>query len=218
MSSEWLKLFNSLQFSKFTVQRFYLPSNICLTDRKFDVHGFSDASKNAYAAVVYLACSNYSILLASKTRVSPLQATSIPRLELMACLLLSELIEIVLSSISNSIDIKNVYCWSDSLDSLFWIKGENKTWKPFIQNRVIKIRKIVHPAKWRFCPGNKNPADLPSRGIRVSEFCSDIFCNWIKGPTFITKDESCWPVDASDSYLPQDLQIVNVNVMKNENK
>ena len=73
---------------------------------------------------MYLACLNYSIFLASKTRVSPLQATSIPRLELMACLLLSELIEIVLSSISNSIDIKNVYCWSDSLDSLFWIKGE----------------------------------------------------------------------------------------------
>ena len=66
MTSEWLKLFNSLQFSKFTVQRFYLPSNISLSDGKFDVHGFSDASKNAYAAVVYLACSNYSILLASK--------------------------------------------------------------------------------------------------------------------------------------------------------
>ena len=60
------------------------------------------------------------------------QTTSIPRLELMSCLLLSELIEIVLSSISNSIDIKNVYCWSDSLDPLSWIKGENKIWKPFI--------------------------------------------------------------------------------------
>ena len=134
----------------------------------------------------------------------------------MACLLLSELIEIVLSSISNSIDIKNIYCWSDSLDSLFWIKGENKTWKSFIENRVIKIIKIVHPSKWRFCPGNKNPADLPSRGIRASEFYSDIFCNWIKGPTFICKDESCWLVDSSDSYLPLDVQIVNVNVMKND--
>ena len=121
MSSEWLKLFNSLQFSKFTGQRFYLPSNISLTDRKFDVHGFSDASKNTYAAVVYSACSNYSISLVSKTCVSPLQTTSIPRLELMACLLLSELIEIVLLSISNSIDIKNIYCWSDSLDPIFWI-------------------------------------------------------------------------------------------------
>ena len=127
MTLKWLKLFNSLQFSKFTVQRFYLPNDISLTDRKFDIHGFSDSSKNTYAAVVYLECSNYSILLASKTRESPLKTTSIPHLELMVCLLLSELIEIVLSSISNSIDIKNVYCWSDSLDSLFWIKGENKT-------------------------------------------------------------------------------------------
>ena len=143
------------------MQRFYLPSNF-IYHRKFDVHGFSDASQNAYAAVAFLASSNYSILLASKTRVSPLQTTSIPPLELMACSLLSELIEIVLSSISNSIDIKNVYCWSDSLDSLFWIKGENKTWKPFIQNREIKIGKIVHPEKWRFCLGNKNPTDLLS--------------------------------------------------------
>ena len=127
MTLKWLKLFNSLQFSKFTVQRFYLPNDISLTDRKFDIHGFSDSSKNTYAAVVYLECSNHSILLASKIRESPLKTTSIPHLELMVCLLLSELIEIVLSSISNSIDIKNVYCWSDSLDSLFWIKGENKT-------------------------------------------------------------------------------------------
>ena len=109
MTSEWLKLFNSLQFSKFTVQRFYLPNDISLVDRKFHIHSFSDASKDAYAAVVYLACSNYSILLVSKTRVSPLQTTSIPRLELMACLLLSELTETVLSrqliilSISKSI-------------------------------------------------------------------------------------------------------------------
>ena len=132
MSSEWLKLFNSLQFSKFTVQRFYLPSNISLTDRKLDVHGFSDASKNAYAAAVYLACSNYSILLASKTPVSPLQATSIPRLELMASLLLSELIEIVLLSISNSIDIKNVYCWSDSLTLYFRFREKIKLGNQFI--------------------------------------------------------------------------------------
>ena len=71
MSSEWSKLFYYLQFSRFTVQRFYLPSNISLTDRKFDIYGFSAVRKNAYSVVVYLACSNYSILSASKTRVSP---------------------------------------------------------------------------------------------------------------------------------------------------
>ena len=140
-----VKIVSLLAILKITVQRFYLLTNISLTDRKFDVHGFSDASKNTYAAVVYSACSNYSISLVSKTCVSPLQTTSIPRLELMACLLLSELIEIVLLSISNSIDIKNIYCWSDSLDLIFWIQRKNRTWNPFIENRVIKIRKLVHP-------------------------------------------------------------------------
>ena len=116
------------------MQRFYLPINISLTDRKFDIRGFFDASKNAYAAVVYLACSNYSIILASKTRVSLLQTTSIPPLELKACLLLSELIEIVLWSVSNFIDIRNVYCLSDSLDSLFGLREKIK-----LGNHLLKI-------------------------------------------------------------------------------
>ena len=62
----------------------------------------------------------------------------------------------------------------------------------------------------------KNPADLPSRGIRASEFCSDTFFNWIKRLTFICKDVSYWPVDSSDSHLPQVVQIINENVMKNQ--
>ena len=55
----------------------------------------------------------------------------------------------------------------------------------------------------------------PSRGIRASERCSDIFF-WIKGPTCICKEISCCPVDSSDCYLPQDVQIANVNVMEKQ--
>ena len=46
MNSEWLKLFNALQLPKFMVQRFYLPNNISLTNKKFDIPGFSDANKD----------------------------------------------------------------------------------------------------------------------------------------------------------------------------
>ena len=52
----------------------------------------------------------------------------------MACLLLSELIEIVLSSISNSIDIKNVYCWSYPLDIYFGLREKIK-----LGNQLSKI-------------------------------------------------------------------------------
>ena len=55
------------------------------------LHTFVDASENAYGAVVYARCQNgegtISInIVASKTRVSPNIATSIPRLELMGAI------------------------------------------------------------------------------------------------------------------------------------
>ena len=103
VTSECIKLFNSLQFLKFTVQRFYLPSIIFLTDRKFDIHGFSDTSKNAYAAVVYLAYSILQYFVGIKNPWSPLQTTSITRIELIACLLLSKLIEAVVQLVILSI-------------------------------------------------------------------------------------------------------------------
>lgn len=58
--------------------------------------GFCDASTTAYAAVIYLAVKTpqdtHTQFLASKTRVAPIQAITIPRLELLSALLLSRLI------------------------------------------------------------------------------------------------------------------------------
>ena len=52
------------------------------------LHGFSNASMQAYCAVIYLVCEttrgNHVALLCSKTRVAPLKSLSIPRLELMS--------------------------------------------------------------------------------------------------------------------------------------
>ena len=53
------------------------------------LHTFVDASQDAYGAIVYLKViyqsgSASSRLVAAKTRIAPLAATSIPRLELMA--------------------------------------------------------------------------------------------------------------------------------------
>jgi len=59
------------------------------------LHGFSDASEHAFAAVVYLR-SRYSDgrvvtrLVASKTRVAPVKRQSIPRLELLGALILAK--------------------------------------------------------------------------------------------------------------------------------
>ena len=58
--------------------------------------GFCDASLQAYAAVVYLMIRReslcHSCLVASKTRVAPLQGQTIPRLKLISALLLAKLL------------------------------------------------------------------------------------------------------------------------------
>jgi hypothetical protein len=58
------------------------------------LHGFADASKKAYGAVIYLKypIQEDSYLICSKSRVAPLNNVSIPRLELKAALLLSDII------------------------------------------------------------------------------------------------------------------------------
>ncbi|XP_071573005.1 uncharacterized protein [Temnothorax nylanderi] len=66
---------------------------------KVELHGFSDASSCAYAAAVYLRCTdasgNISVhLLVAKTKVAPIRPVSIPRLELSAALLLAELLDV----------------------------------------------------------------------------------------------------------------------------
>ena len=67
------------------------------------LHGFCDASKHAYAAVVYLVLKSpigqIVRFVASKTRVSPLKPQTIPRLELLSALLLARLMKSVATSI-----------------------------------------------------------------------------------------------------------------------
>ena len=116
------------------------PNNIQL-------HGFSDASQQAFAAAVYMR-STYDnghvevILVASKTKVAPTKKQSIPRLELLGALILARPVASIRKSLSLPQDLQTVY-WVDSITTLYWIRN-----KP----------------QWRFCPGLQNPVDLPSCG------------------------------------------------------
>ncbi|XP_026330484.1 uncharacterized protein LOC113237982 [Hyposmocoma kahamanoa] len=69
---------------------------LCDEPVSIELHSFSDASQNAYGACVYLRSEdsegNVTInLLCSKSKVAPIKATTIPRLELCAALLAAKL-------------------------------------------------------------------------------------------------------------------------------
>ena len=131
--------------------------------------GFCDASAGAYAAVVYLRIEESAgttvNFVVSKTQVAPVNKQSMPRLELLLTLLLAKLISSVSVALDMDIQLQPHHCFSDSKVALFWIKGITKEWKPWVENRVNEVRKIVPAECWKHCPGNENPADIPSRGI-----------------------------------------------------
>ena len=151
------------------------------------LYGFSDASTKAYAAVVYLVrCfdgEKRSVLIASKSRVAPTSQLTVPRLELMGALLLARLIDSIRKALELDDELLPSLCYSDSQVALFWIRGENKEWKPFAQNRVRTIKSLVPANNWKFCPGKDNPADLPSQGASVSELLTKSI--WFQGPEWI---------------------------------
>ena len=58
-----------------------------------------------------------------------------------------------------------------------------KEWRPFVQNRVNEIRKMVPIECWHHCPGRENPADIPSRGMMPSELSGNRL--WRHGPNWL---------------------------------
>ena len=180
-------LIRSLQEAPtFSIPQFYLH-DINFENASFSLHGYCDASREAYAAVIYLVTQNDSQLsvkfLTSKTRVAPQKEMSIPRLELLSAVLLSRLIESVTKSLQTNFALEQPTCYTDSKVSLYWITGLNKEWKQFVQNCVTEIRRLVPSPCWKHCPGSVNPADLPSRGITPIEL--SVSHLWHCGPDLV---------------------------------
>ncbi|XP_011860178.1 PREDICTED: uncharacterized protein LOC105557529 [Vollenhovia emeryi] len=82
------------------------------SDSQVELHGFSDASQLAMAAVIYISVHDSNgatfSLVCSKTKVAPLKRLSIPRLELTAALLLSRLMQYVTATLN--MDVTATHC------------------------------------------------------------------------------------------------------------
>ena len=170
---------------------------------KIQLHGFSDASKIAYAAVIYMRSlyesGNIEVrLVASKSKVAPLKGQTIPRLELLGANILARLIATVQGCLfedncnNQEVEIIN---WTDSMTVLCWIAND-KLWKQYVMHRVEEIRRLTSKDSWRFCPGTENPADLPSRGVKANDLVSNKL--WWEGPEFLQKSEDEWPKCSSE--------------------
>ncbi|KAG1656183.1 hypothetical protein GQR58_024091 [Nymphon striatum] len=147
------------------------------------------ASEKAYGCAVYLKYDTHVTLIMSRSRVSPIKTISLPRLELLAALLASRLIDYVKESLYLPSDCSSYY-WSDSKIVLVWIQSSPSRWKTFVANRVTEIQERTNANSWLHCPGISNPADLLTRPQKSNK-CLDPL--WWTGPQWLSEDNSFWP-------------------------
>ncbi|PIK56861.1 hypothetical protein BSL78_06264 [Apostichopus japonicus] len=190
-----------------------VPRCIEYESGKTSIHVFTDASKDAYAAVAYARSETNSgvtvRLIASKTKVAPLKALSISKLELMGAMLGLKLAGSISSVLCYRLE--DVVFWVDSQNVLYWIRGRSKLFKPFVANRVGEIQHLTNPAQWRHVPGKDNPADLASRGTTVVKMIEHE--KWSSGPEFLYGDPTCWPVNTVNDVVGSDQRKVVVSMM-----
>ncbi|XP_050298558.1 uncharacterized protein LOC126737624 [Anthonomus grandis grandis] len=134
------------------VEYFKIPRQVTIKNYTYlELHGFSDSSINAFGACVYVrtldSLGNISVnLLSAKSRVAPLKAVSLPRLELCGALLLSRLMDKILKSLNCKPN--KVYYYTDSTIVLCWLSQQPRQLKTYICNRVSEVQKTTDIDDW----------------------------------------------------------------------
>ena len=161
---------------------------------RIEMHGFSDASEEAYGACIYIRSIDAqgkitSKLLCAKSRVAPLKKLSLPRLELSAAMLLADIYHT--SSKALKISFNKINLWTDSMVVLAWLRSPPSRWKTFVANRVSHIQELTNIENWNHVSSKENPADLVSRGVDANMLRN--LRLWWNGPSWLQQEETVWP-------------------------
>ncbi|XP_063838111.1 uncharacterized protein LOC135087201 [Ostrinia nubilalis] len=183
-------------------------------DVKRELHGFCDASKIAYAAVVYLRIIDsdgivHVTLIAAKSKVAPIKQVSIPRLELCGAVELTRLLIDVGRVLK--IESSNVHAWTDSTIVLAWLNSLPSRWKVFVANRVSEILTSMNPYQWSHVKTSENPADCASRGVSPANLINQSL--WFSGPSFLRSKKVEYK---KPTEIETEMEAVKVHTLKKE--
>lgn len=174
-----------------SVSRCYFPKNVQIVSLK--IHGFSDASEDASAGIVYLRMVDsmgtiHTSLVVSKTKVSPIKRLSIPRLELCGAQVLTRLLHNVQGIFQ--VPLSEMYAWTDSTIVLNWLTGNPRRFKTYVGNRVSEIIDRIPPDRWNHVVSADNLAYCASRGVLPSRLLELEL--WWTGSSWLRLEPSQW--------------------------
>ena len=178
-----------------------------------ELHVFSDASERGYGTVVYLRYKEngdyVTSLVISKNKVAPIKKQTLPRLELLGCLLAARLVMFVREALELPPDTPYT-CWTDSMICVGWIKSKADKFKQFVLNRVREIQNLTDSSRWFHCKGTDNPADLTTRGIYAESLIHNEL--WLLGPKML-----CDKISTSTKSIPEAIsEIKTVTIVSAE--
>lgn len=192
--NSWKNFVSEMHF----LENITFPRHISVVENcKFELIGFGDASLKAYGAQIYSKVTSPDgtvsvTLICARSKISPVKVESIPRLELCALLLLSELMKLVVDSYNYRYKIDNVFCFTDSSVALCWVSSSPHLWNVFVANRVSRVQQNVSVQDIFHINGEDNPADCLSRGLLPSQLVAHEL--WFHGPSWLKLEFKNWPI------------------------
>ena len=206
--AKWIKWLSELpDLEQTEITRCFRPSEFGEIKRA-ELHNFSDASSTGYGQCSFLKLVNenddiHCSLVMAKSRVAPLKATTIPRLELIAAVLSTEVAQVLNEELEFE-NLQNFY-WTDSKVVLGFLANDVKRFCVFVANRLQKIKDIASADKWFHIGTKDNPADIASRGCTGKQLLQS---RWFAGPQFL------WTQLVPQNYETFDIDATNPEVRK----
>ncbi|GFT50522.1 integrase catalytic domain-containing protein [Trichonephila clavipes] len=152
------------------------PSKLERRATRFSSKTMENISRTASSTYKY-----QDLTLYSHSTGYRLKPQSLPRLELCSALLLANLLQATLPTLT--VPISEIFAWSDSKITLAWLKSDPRRWQPFVTNRVAQIQELTPNVHWNFVSGLHNSADCGTRGIHTTKLEK---CNlWFNGPDWL---------------------------------
>lgn len=184
-----LKQWESWQESLHYLREMHIPRAYTTTSlsraERTELCVFSDASTKAIGVVAYLRTLQTDGqpevgFVLGIAKLAPRSEPTIPRLELCAAVLATEVAELIQDELDLQLDAVRFYC--DSKVVLGYIHNQTKRFFVYVHNRIRRIRQTTTPDQWCYVSTDDNPADHASRSVPASQLAHT---TWFTGPNFL---------------------------------
>ncbi|KAK3104599.1 hypothetical protein FSP39_005889 [Pinctada imbricata] len=194
--SDWRLSLDALE--NLRIPRMLTPISLTSAITK-EVHIYSDASGKAILAVAFLRTSDeagntHVGFIVGKSMIAPRQGHTIPRLELCAAVLATELAQTITKQLD--LDANCFKYYTDSKVVLGYLNNRTRRFYNYVCNRVSIILKRSKSDQWSYVSTQNNPADIGTRCSATVETLSQSM--WLNGPpqllTADSVDSSTYPL------------------------